>query len=90
MRNERPGGGAPGDRLHHRRLDFDEIMCIKICSDISYDSGARLEDSLDVVVDDEIDVALPVALFDVGQPMPLAGQWTQSLCEEVEMLDFHR
>src|SRR5207249_3306319 len=87
---EGPRRGAAGDRLHHRRLYLDEAVPVEPVADVADDARARLERRLHVVVDDEIDVALPVALLDVGQAVPLARQRTEGLDEEVEMLRFHR
>ena len=36
--------------------------------------------------DDQIEIALPVARFDVGQSVPLLGQRTQRLAEQAELL----
>src|SRR5207249_3457500 len=87
MRHEWTGGSASRDRLHHRSLDLDEIMLIKIVTDISYYSGACLERLFHVIVDDQIDVTLAVALLDIRQSMPFARQRTERLREKSEVLD---
>ena len=48
------------------------------------DAAARLEHAPRIGVDDEIEVALPVADLDVGQAVPLLRQRQQALREEVQ------
>ena len=48
------------------------------------DAAARFEDATRVRIDDQIEIALPVAGFHVGQPVPLLGQRQQALGEEVK------
>ena len=90
VRLERPRRGPRRDRLHHRRLDFDESVRVEIVADEANDVRARLERLLHVVVDDEIDVTLAVSLFDVGESVPLRRQRTQRLHQEVDVLGLHR
>jgi hypothetical protein len=43
MRDERPRDRAAGDRLHHRRLDFEEVHRVEEVAQILDDARARLE-----------------------------------------------
>ena len=84
MRDERPRQRAAGDRLHHRRLDLEVAARRHELADRGDDPAAGLEDAARVGVDDEVEVALPVADLDVGQAVPLLGQRQQALRQEVQ------
>ena len=43
VRDERPRGRAAGDRLHHRRLDFDEIARVEEVAQVAHDARALAE-----------------------------------------------
>ena len=84
MRRERPRQRAAGNRLHHRRLDLEVAARRHELADRRDDAAAGLEDQPRVGVDDEIEVALPVADLDVGQAVPFLGQRQQAFGEEVQ------
>ena len=75
---------AAGDRLHHRRLDFEVAARRHELANRGDDAAPRLEHPPRIGVDDEIEIALAVADLDVGQPVPLLGQRHQALREEVQ------
>src|ERR1700690_1940258 len=84
MRDEWASGGATRERLHHRRLHFDEAAIVEVATDVADDFRPRIEDLLDVVIDDQIDVALAVALLDVSEAVPFLRQRPERLSQEVE------
>ena len=84
VRHERPRQRAAGDRLHHRRLDFEEPARVQEPADRGDDPAADLEHAPRVGIDDEVEVALAIARLDVGQAVPLLGQRQQALGEEVQ------
>ena len=84
MRRERPRQRAAGNRLHHRRLDFEVPAGGHELPDRRDDAAPALEHQPRVGVHDEIEVALPVADFDVGQTVPLFRQRQQALGQEVQ------
>ena len=86
VRDERPRERAAGDRLHHRRLDFQESAGVEEPADGCDDSRPRLEHLPRIRIDDEIEIALPVPRLDVRQPVPLLRKWQQSLDEKLETL----
>src|SRR3569623_183048 len=88
--DERLGGGAAGNHLHHRRLDFEKAARIKKTADVIDHGGARLKGLAGDLVHDEIDVALAVALLGIGQAMPFVGQRPQRLGEQAQRVDLHR
>ena len=74
MRLERARDRATGDRLHHRRLDLEEPAGVEELADAADQARAELEDRARLGVDDQVDVALPVAGLDVLQAVPLLWQ----------------
>ena len=61
MRHERPRQRAAGDRLHHRRLDFEVAARVQEAADRRQHPAADLEHPARVRVDDQIEIALAVA-----------------------------
>ncbi len=90
MRDERPRHRAAGDRLHHRRLDFEEVHRIEEVAQVLHDARARLEHLRALRADDQVDVALAIAHLLVGQPVPLVGQRPQRLHQQPQLLGAHR
>ncbi len=84
MRDERTGERAAGDRLHHRRLDFEVPPAGHELANRRDDAAARFEDPARIGVDDEIKVALAVPNLDIGQAVPFLGERQQALGEEVQ------
>ena len=62
-----PGGGSPGDRLHHRRLHLDVSALVKKMPDRLKYLGSFDENRAHIGVHEQIDVTLPVAKFNVSQ-----------------------
>ncbi len=85
MRHERARQRASRDRLHHRRLDFEEPAVVQELPNRRHDARARLEHLPGLGIDDQVEVPLPVAHFDVGQSMPLLGQRHPALGEELDV-----
>ena len=71
MRDERARQRAARHRLHHRRLDLEEAARDQKLANRRDDTAAHLEHAPRVRVDDQIEIALPVACLDV-----LAGRAT--------------
>ncbi len=90
VRDERPRRRAAGDRLQHRRLDFDEAERIEELADEAHRAAALLEHALHVGVDDQVDVALAVADLGVGQACPLLRQWAQTFHQQFDAADAQR
>ena len=86
MRDERPRRGAAGQRLHHRRLDLDEVARREEGADALDDARAHDEHLAHLRIGDQIEVALPVARLDVGQSVPLLRQRTQGFPEQADLL----
>ena len=86
--DERPGGGASGNRLHHRRLDFQEIPLLKKTADQPDDLGSFFKEVSDFAIDHEIHVALPVTNLDIRQPVPFLRQRSQALAQKPQTLSF--
>ena len=84
VRLERPRQRAAGNRLHHRRLDFEIPARRHERADRGDHAASRLEDPARIRIDDEVEIALPIADLDVGQAVPLLRQRQQALGEEVQ------
>ena len=82
MRDERPGQRAAGERLHHRRLDLEEAMAGEEVAHRGHRPAADFEHPAHVRVDDEIQIALPIADLHVLETMPLLGQRDEALGQE--------
>ena len=74
MRDERLGHRAARDHLQHRRLDFHEVERVEEAAQVLHDARALAEHLAALVADDQVDVALAVALLDVGEAVPLVRQ----------------
>ena len=70
--------------MHHRRLDFQVAARIEEAAQGRDQSCAGEEYLPRLVVDDEIEMALPVAAFLVREPVVLVGQWPQGLGEQLD------
>ncbi len=90
MGHERPGRGAAGDRLHHRRLDLHEAAGVEEGAEVADHLGARPERPAALVADDQVHVALAVAGLGVRQPVPLVRQRPQRLRQEPGRLRLDR
>ena len=73
VRGERSRCSAAGDRVHHRRLDLEITPRDEKLADRLHDLRPPDEHFARLRVRDEVDVALPVALFLVGQAVELLG-----------------
>ena len=78
------GGGSARDGLHHGRLDLDVAPAMEEGADFADDGGPEEEGVADVVVGDEVQVALPVADLGVLEAVPLAGRRAQGLGKDDE------
>ena len=87
---ERTRGGAAGDVMHHRRLHFEEAARVEPAAHRSDHLRAHHEDLARIRVHDQVDVALAVALLDVGQAVPLVRERAQRLGQQAQRVDLHR
>ena len=84
VRHERLGDRPADERVHRRRLDLEEPVLVEDGAHRAHDVAARAEDVGHRRVRDEVDVPLPVAQLDVGQPVPLLGQRAVRLRHEAQ------
>ena len=73
MRHEWPRHRSAGDGLHHRRFDFDKAMRIQRAAHRLHQFAALQKDFPHLGIDDQIDIALAIAEFYIGEFVPLAG-----------------
>ena len=90
VRHERPRDRAARDRLHHRRLDLEEAEGVEEVAQEPHHARARAERLARGLVDDQVDVALPVARLGVREAVPLVGQRPQRLHQQAHRLRAHR
>ena len=83
--DEGPCRGAAGDRLHHRRLHFQESLLDQKGAHTADDAAAGDEDLMDGRVGDEVHVPLAVTRLDVRQPVPLLRQGAERLAQEGQL-----
>ena len=90
VRLERARRGTARDRLHHRRLDLEEVERVQEVAQVADDARAGAEHAAALLVHDEIDVALAVARLGVGKAVPLVRQRPQRLHQQSHRLRAHR
>ncbi len=90
VRDERLRDRAARNHLQHRRLDFHEVERVEEAAQVLHDARARAEHLAALVADDQVDVALAVALLDIGQAVPLVRQRPQRLDQQPQLLDLDR
>jgi hypothetical protein len=87
--DERPGRRAAGDVVHHRRLDFEKTARVEEVPDGAHDLGAAHEGLAHFRVDDQVDIALAVAGFLVGQAVPFLRQRPERLGQQRSFAGMH-
>src|SRR5215469_7631183 len=87
---ERPRRRPARYRLHHRRLDLEEVERIEEITQVAHDARARTEHVAAGFADDEVNVALAVTGLGISESVPLVGQRAQRLDEQPQPLHPHR
>ena len=82
VRGERAGDRTARRDLHHWRLDLEEVERLEEVPHVRDDLGTLAKSLAALLVDDEVDVALPVAGLLVRQAGPLLGQRPQRLRQQ--------
>ena len=80
------GGRATGDGVHHRGFDFEEIARFEEAADVADDFAADDEGVAAVFVGDEVNVALAVACFLVGEAVVFFRQGAQGFGEQFNVV----
>ena len=75
--------------MHHRRLDFKEPAAVQVFSDLRDDTTAQDEGLARLVVEHEVEIALPQPGLNVLDAVPLLGQRPQRFAEQGKALDAH-
>ena len=88
--DERASVGAPRVDVQHRCLDLDEAALAERPPEAGDDLVAHVERPPRIGVDGEVDVALAEPRVRVGQTVPLVGERSQRLGEQLEAVDLHR
>ena len=83
--DERLREGAAVARLQHRRLDLDEAVGVEVAPDRRDDAAAGEEVGPRLLVHQQVEVALAVALLDVGEPVEGVRQRRAVLRQQLEL-----
>src|SRR5208283_6091976 len=70
MSNEGPGHGSARQRLHHGRLNFQITFGLQEITDGADQFAAALEDRAGFFIHHQVQVALAIADFHVGEAVP--------------------
>ena len=89
VRDERARGRPTLLQVEDRRLDLDEGLLLQTTANRLDRGVTHRKDPSGIVVDDEVDVALPIPGVDVGKALPFVGQRSQRLRQELEVLELH-
>src|SRR5579875_52349 len=84
------GRGAARNGMQHRRLDFEKTAWQELASQRRDDQAAAAQCRAALGVHDQVEIALAVAQFDIGQPVILLGQRAQRLGEHRETRRVYR
>lgn len=84
--DKRPSGGTAGNYIQHRRFYFQEPPLQQVAAECLNNSAPRFKHFSHVRIDDQIEVALPIADFHVLQPIPLVWQRPQRLGHHQEVI----
>lgn len=80
VRDEGLGGGTTSNHGHHRSLNFEETLCVKVLSDVVDDLGTCDKDVSGAGVHDQVKIPLPVSglevdhTFSTGKEMKTGGK----------------
>ena len=73
------GRGAAGDRVQHRRLDFEIAARDEMAAHRGDDPAAPAQGLAAFLVHDQVEIALAVAQLDIGEAVKFLGQRQQRL-----------
>ena len=85
VRHERPGGRTAGDRVHHRRLDFEVSPFVEEAAHGRHEPGPGAKHLARLLVHHEIQVSLPIAEFPVGEAVVFVRQGLKRLDEQPDL-----
>jgi len=86
---ERPRRRAAGQRVHHRRFDFEKTVVRHEIADRLHHPAARDEGQPRLFVGDQIDVTVAVFLLDVGETVEFFRQRAQRLGQQADVVAMH-
>ena len=90
VRDKRAAEGAAVAGLEDRRLDFDEAARVERAAQRAHDSRAGDEVGTGLLVHQQVDVAAPVALLDVGEAVKGVGERRADPRQHLEAVDEQR
>jgi len=69
--------------LHTPKTHLQKVPLLQVAADRGDDLGARAEGAAGLIAHDQVEVALPVALLNVRQPVPLVGEREERLGQDL-------
>ena len=84
VRDERLREAAAVARLEDRRLDLEEALAVEVRAHLGDDARPRGGESPRVLVHQQVEVAPPITLLDVGDPVKRVRQRRADLREQLE------
>ena len=90
MGDERSSRGATGNRLHHRRLDFEEPLFDQKRANAGNDAASGCKNLMHRGIRDQVHVPLPVASLHVRQAMPLFRERPKRFAQKRQLTHLDR
>ena len=90
MGDERTSRGAAGNRLHHRRLDFEEALFDQKGANAGNDTASGCKNLMHRGIRDQVHVPLPVASLHVRQAMPLLREGAKCFAQKRQLAHLNR
>ena len=87
VRHERLRERAPVAGLEDRRLDLEEPVRVELGTDGADDPCPELEVGAGLLVDEQVEIALPVARLGVGDAVERVRQRAPDLRQQLELVD---
>src|SRR4051812_30281588 len=89
MRRERTRRRTAVNRLHHRRLDFNEAALLELAPQRSNHLGPRDKHLTALRIRDQVEIPLPVARLDIFEAVELLRHVEQRLRQKIELSDVY-
>ena len=88
--DERPRIGATRLRLQHGRLNLEELSLVEPATNATHQQGPTTEGFTRLRRDNQIEIALAIALLHISKSMPFVGQGLKRLAQHAPITHFHR
>jgi hypothetical protein len=76
--DERLRGGATGNSIHQRSLNFSKVTAVEVLADVANNTGTGAKNLAGLLVHDKVKVTLTETLFDILEAVVLRGNCVQT------------